>query len=34
VLPAGVFVAMNGRVFPGDRVRKNRDTGAFEEVSR
>jgi len=32
VLPVGVYVAMNGRVFPGDRVRKNRDTGAFEEI--
>jgi L-asparaginase len=32
VLPAGVWVAMNGRVFPGDRVRKNRDTGVFEEL--
>lgn len=31
VLPAGVYVAMNGRVFPGDRVRKNRQTGVFEE---
>jgi L-asparaginase len=32
VLPRGVYVAMNGRCFPGDRVRKNRETGAFEEV--
>ncbi len=31
-LPAGVYVAMNGRCFPGDRVRKNRDTGVFEEA--
>jgi L-asparaginase len=31
VLPAGVYVAMNGRCFAGDRVRKNRDTGLFEE---
>ncbi|HWQ52194.1 MAG TPA: asparaginase domain-containing protein [Bryobacteraceae bacterium] len=31
-LPAGVYVAMNGRVFPWDRVRKNRQTGVFEEV--
>ena len=31
VLPAGVYVAMNGRCFPGDRVRKNRQTGIFEE---
>ena len=32
VLPAGVYVAMNGRVYPGDRVRKNRQTGVFELV--
>ena len=31
VLPHGVWVAMNGRVFPGDRVRKNRATGMFED---
>jgi L-asparaginase len=29
-LPPGVFVAMNGRVFPWDRVRKNRAAGRFE----
>ncbi len=33
VLPAGVYVAMNGRVFPGDRVRKNRETGIFEPIA-
>jgi L-asparaginase len=32
-LPAGVYVAMNGRCFPWDRVRKNRQTGVFEEVN-
>lgn len=32
VLPRGVWVAMNGRVFPGDRVRKNRATGIFEDA--
>ncbi len=32
VLPPGVYVTMNGRVFPWDRVRKNRSTGVFEEV--
>lgn len=32
VLPAGVYITMNGRVFPWDRVRKNRSTGVFEEV--
>ena len=30
-LPAGVYVAMNGRVFDFDNVRKNRETGMFEE---
>jgi L-asparaginase len=32
-LPAGVFVAMNGRYFAADNVRKNRQTGEFEELS-
>ena len=32
VLPPGVYVAMNGRYFPYDRVRKNTKTGAFEET--
>ena len=30
VLPAGVYMAMNGRCFSWDRVRKNRETGVFE----
>lgn len=30
-LPAGIYVAMNGRYFPWNRVRKNRQTGMFEE---
>ena len=30
VLPEGVFLAMNGRAFAWDRVRKNRETGVFE----
>jgi L-asparaginase len=30
VLPPGVYVAMNGRYFAWDRVRKNRETGVFE----
>jgi L-asparaginase len=30
VLPAGVYIAMNGRCFNWDRVRKNRETGTFE----
>jgi L-asparaginase len=32
-LPAGVYVAMNGRCFPASKVRKNRDTGVFESES-
>jgi L-asparaginase len=32
VLPPGVYVAMNGRCFAGDRVRKNRESGVFEEL--
>jgi L-asparaginase len=31
ILPPGIYVAMNGRYFKWDRVRKNRDTGFFEE---
>jgi L-asparaginase len=31
VLPPGVYVAMNGRCFAWNQVRKNRDTGIFEE---
>jgi L-asparaginase len=30
-LPAGVYVAMNGRFFTWDNVRKNKETGMFEE---
>ena len=33
VLPPGVYVAMNGRIFAGDRVRKNRESGVFEEIA-
>lgn len=33
-LPPGVYVAMNGRYFPWDRVRKNRKTGMFEDIAR
>ena len=32
-LPPGVYVAMNGRVFAGYRVRKDRRSGIFEEAS-
>jgi L-asparaginase len=31
-LPPGVYVAMNGRHFAWNRVRKNRKTGVFEEI--
>lgn len=31
-LPHGVYVAMNGRYFNWDNVRKNRQSGAFEEL--
>ena len=31
-LPAGVYIAMNGKCFPWDRVRKNRERGEFEEI--
>jgi L-asparaginase len=33
VLPPGVYVAMNGRHFAWNAVRKNRDTGVFESTS-
>jgi L-asparaginase len=33
VLPAGVYVAMNGQQFRWDRVRKNRATGVFEAIA-
>jgi L-asparaginase len=33
VLPAGVYVAMNGRYFSWDGVRKNRATGVFESTA-
>ncbi len=32
VLAPGVYVAMNGKCFPWDRVRKNRERGEFEEL--
>ncbi len=31
-LPPGVYVAMNGRYFPWNKVRKNIRTGYFEEI--
>lgn len=32
-LPAGVYVAMNGKYFRAGNVRKNKQTGEFEEIS-
>jgi L-asparaginase len=32
LLPCGVYVAMNGRYFLWNRVRKNRERGEFEEI--
>jgi L-asparaginase len=32
LLPAGVYIAMNGRFFSWDRVRKNRVLGVFESM--
>ena len=31
-LPSGIWIAMNGRVFPADSVRKNAAANRFEEV--
>ena len=31
-LPAGVYVAMNGQVFPWDNVTKNRSEGVFQQL--
>ncbi len=33
VLSPGVYIAMNGKCFPWDRVRKNRERGEFEEIA-
>jgi L-asparaginase len=33
VLPPGVYIAMNGRHFAWDKVRKNKKTGVFEPLS-
>jgi L-asparaginase len=32
VLPPGIYIAMNGRYFTYDNVRKNKKTGEFEEI--
>jgi len=31
-LPPGIYVAMNGRYFPWDNCRKNRELGIFEAL--
>jgi L-asparaginase len=33
LMPCGVYIAMNGRVFSWDNVRKNRELAVFEETS-
>jgi L-asparaginase len=33
-LPHGVYVAMNGRCFMADNVRKNKESGVFEEIEK
>ncbi len=32
LLPPGAYITMNGKVFPWDNVRKNRDKGEFEPL--
>ena len=32
VLPKGVFIAMNGKIFEADKVQKNKDKGEFEAL--
>lgn len=32
-LPPGIYIAMNGRYFTWDNVRKNKETGMFEEIN-
>ncbi|HEY6930499.1 MAG TPA: asparaginase domain-containing protein [Thermoanaerobaculia bacterium] len=34
VLPAGVYIAMNGKFFPAGQVRKNKELGVFEATSK
>ena len=31
-LPAGVYIAMNGKYFDWDAVKKNKETGVFEKI--
>lgn len=32
VLPHGIYIAMNGKYFSWDNVRKNKELGYFEEI--
>jgi L-asparaginase len=32
VLPTGVYIAMNGKIFEADKVQKNKDKGEFEAI--
>ena len=32
-LPYGVYIAMNGRCFKWNKVKKNKSTGMFEEIA-
>jgi len=32
-LPQGVYITMNGKIFTWDNVRKNKESGEFEEIS-
>ncbi len=34
LLPAGIFIAMNGKVFTPDTVQKNRTAGCFETIQK
>lgn len=31
-LPSGVYISMNGKYFPWDNVRKNKEVGLFEQI--
>jgi L-asparaginase len=32
-LPPGVYITMNGKIFSWNNVRKNRESGEFEEIT-
>ena len=33
ILPPGVYISMNGKYFPWDNVRKNKEKGIFEKIN-